>query len=102
MAVAEQSSVLRGFVPGFSKEAKAHASPSPSFNGFAFLIVPVREYTRRVSSLRRRYVKGDQRCANDSPGGAECPLSPPKQPFRSTDLDSVSMAAFGHKQPSSS
>ena len=30
----------------------------------------------------------------------ERPLFSPKQPFRSTDLDSASMAAFGHKQPS--
>ncbi len=81
MAVAEQSSVLGGVVPGFSKEAKARASPSRSFNGFAFVIVPVREYTRRVSSLRRRYVKSYQRSANDSSGGAECPLFSPKQTF---------------------
>ncbi len=30
----------------------------------------------------------------------ECPLSPPKQPFEITDLDSVRMSAFGHKQTS--
>ena len=28
----------------------------------------------------------------------ECPLFSPKQPFRHTHLDSVSMSAFGHKQ----
>ncbi len=98
MAVAEQSSVLGGVVPGFSKEAKARASPSRSFNGFAFVIVLVREYTRCVSSLGRRYIKSHQQCGNDSPGGAECPLFSPKQPFRHTHLDSVSMSAFGHKQ----
>ncbi len=100
MVVAEQSSVLRGVVPGFSKEAKARASPSPSFNGFAFVIVLVREYTRCASSLGRRYFKSHQQCANDSPGGAECPLFSPKQTFARGDLDSVRMSAFGHKQPS--
>ncbi len=29
---------------------------------------------------------------------AECLLFSPKQPLRNTDLDSVSMSAFGHKQ----
>jgi hypothetical protein len=38
MAVAEQSSVLGGVVPGFSMEAKARASPSPSFGGFGFIV----------------------------------------------------------------
>ncbi len=28
----------------------------------------------------------------------ECPLFSPKQPLRNTDLDSVSMSAFGQKQ----
>ncbi len=100
MAVAEQSSVLRGVVPGFSKEAKARASPSPSFGGFGFIVSLLKEYTPAVSSQNIRSVKSHQQCANDSPGGAECPLFSPKQPFANTDLDSVRMSAFGHKQPS--
>ncbi len=31
---------------------------------------------------------------------AEWPLFSPKQTFKTTDLDSVRMSAFGHKQPS--
>ncbi len=102
MAVAEQSSVLGGVVPGFSKEAEARASPFPSFGGFGFIVSLLKEYTPAVSSQDIRYVKSHQQCANDSPGGAECPLFSPKRTLRNTHLDSVSMSAFGHKQPSHS
>jgi len=34
--------------------------------------------------------------------GAECPLFSPKRTFKTTDLDSVRMSAFGHKRTSHS
>ncbi len=81
MAVAEQSSVLQDVVPGFSKEAKARASPSPSFGGFGFIVFLLKKYTPAVGSQDIRNVKSLQLCANDSPGGAECPLFSRKQAF---------------------
>ena len=81
MAVAEQSTVLGGVVCGTSKEAKARASPSPSFGGFGFIDFLLKEYTPAVSSQDEGYVKSHQQCANDSPGGAECPLFSRKQTF---------------------
>ncbi len=50
MAVAEQSSVLRGVVPGFSKEAKARASPSPSLGGFGCIDSPYQQSIHQPSA----------------------------------------------------
>jgi hypothetical protein len=52
MAVAEQSSVLRGVVPGFSKEAKARASPSPSLGGFGCIDSPYQQSIHQPSAAK--------------------------------------------------
>ncbi len=50
---------------------------------------------RSISQMANYQVKSAWIMPDQS---AECPLFSPKQTFVNTDLDSVSMSAFGHKQ----
>ncbi len=68
---------------GSLEEARTRGFPSPPFGRYGFFDL-VGAYA----------VHADY--ATDS--GSECPLFSPKQPFRSTDLDSVRMSAFGQKR----